>query len=401
MPETTEFDYMLKPGIVVIGQRGRYRIIRRLKIGGQVVIWHGKKIGDEFDVIIKEPKRFYNTQLLQLNLEMFKTGKNILKQITCCPGVEKYIDECSGFTEFLVTYYHRGIPLKPMLNKKPLDWRIAMDIAIKLLRSISCIHKENIVHRDIKPKNILYDGENTVLIDFNTAKRFYQGMTLDSAAIYSRGGYTAPEQATRTISLPQSDLWSFGATMYYILTGVDPVPKYIKNYPEHPLVVNISNVVKGIDEYFAEAIMACLKADYRARPSTADEVLLIMKYGKRGYSRGTRIVIKGIEIPIMSKEIIIGRSKNVDVVLDDRYDPLHYISRRHARIFLGSDGNWYIQDLGSLNKTAVYRAGFGWRIVWRGYKVPSEPFRLRNGDIIAIVFKEGKGPYLTLTFYER
>ena len=392
---------MLKPNMVIIGQHGRYKVIKQLKIGGQVIIWYGRGLDNGLDVIIKEPKRFFNTQLLHINIEMFKIGKSILKQIINCPGVEKYVDEGSGFTEFLVTLYHRGKPLKPLLNDKPLDWRIVRNIAVKLLRTISCIHRENIVHRDIKPKNILFDGENTVLIDFNTAKRFYQGMTLDNVAIYSKGGYTAPEQAARTISLPQSDLWGLGATIYYMLTGVDPVPRYIRNYPENPIVTDIKTIIPDIDEYFAEAIMACLRADYRKRPSTADEVLMIMKYGRKGYSRGTRIVIKGIEIPIMSKEVIIGRSRSADIVLDDRYDPLHYISRRHVRIFLGHDGYWYIQDLGSLNKTAVYRIGMGWKIVWKGYKEPSEPFRLKNGDIVAIVFKEGKGPYLTFTFYER
>ncbi|MEM4439802.1 MAG: FHA domain-containing protein, partial [Pyrobaculum sp.] len=71
------------------------------------------------------------------------------------------------------------------------------------------------------------------------------------------------------------------------------------------------------------------------------------------------------------------------------------ISRRHALIYR-REGRWYIKDLGSRNKTAVYRDK-KWHLVYRGYMSESQPFELKNGDVVAICYDEQYGPYIQIT----
>ena len=112
----------------------------------------------------------------------------------------------------------------------------------------------------------------------------------------------------------------------------------------------------------------------------------------------------GEVIKLRAREIELGRGpgQQVRVVYEGEKvvvqipDPYSYISRRHAKIYYDR-GEWKLVDLGSLNKTAVYRRG-KWHIVWRGHREISDAFKLENGDVIALAYDEKLGPYVQLVF---
>lgn len=110
-----------------------------------------------------------------------------------------------------------------------------IDIMKQLCDAVSFMHRNNVIHRDIKPKNILVERKSSIvkLIDFGTS-RYYYDQPMSNEAVISPGGYTAPEQR-RFLSSPQSDIWSLGAVLYFLVTGRDP--EYdMPGYPDNVVV---------------------------------------------------------------------------------------------------------------------------------------------------------------------
>lgn len=383
----------LKEGKVIKGNRGRYTVLYKLTVGGQSIIWLGSdKHGHK--VIIKEPKFSGETESDRMTLERIKVGAKILKFLNN-DYIEKYIDELDlNYTFYLITDYVNGQTIDKLFKNKPLDEKKAVEIILKILDAVNHLHTNNVLHRDIKPKNIIFSTK-PVLIDFTTAKYFYTYAQPDKTIIYSPGGYTAPEQY-QGLSLPQSDIWSIGAVLYFLLTGRDPIT-FLSGYPLKTVVKDPRKVI-SVSDNVADTIMRTMRQDYASRPSTAQEVIEILK-GKTIRDISPYLVIGNRKYYLTgSKEFTIGRAKSNDIIIRDFLDPAHYISRHHVKIF-ERNGKWYIQDLGSTNKTAIYRPNkLFWEIIWSGKRKPSRSFELKDGDIIALAFSNNRGPYLTIQF---
>ena len=118
-------------------------------------------------------------------------------------------------TAYLITEFIEGISLDEAVEKE-MDFPFKTSMR-KLIKLVQAIHKIGIYHRDIKPSNIIFRKNGSiVLIDFGSAcykKR--QNMEL----IFVSRGYSAPELYTRTPSGPQTDIYSIGALLYYLLSG--------------------------------------------------------------------------------------------------------------------------------------------------------------------------------------
>ena len=115
-----------------------------------------------------------------------------------------------------------GITLKEYINKKGrLSWKEAISVSIQVCSGIQAAHQKNIIHRDIKPQNIIISKDGKVKVtDFGIARATTSQTTTTS--MMGSVHYTAPEQARRGFSDIRSDIYSMGITMYEMVTG--PVP---------------------------------------------------------------------------------------------------------------------------------------------------------------------------------
>jgi len=220
--------------------------------------------------------------------------------------------------------------------------------------------------------------------------------------VVSPGGYTAPEQLKGT-SLFQSDIWSLGATVLYLATKRPPC-QFIKGYdcsssPRAPEALELALPDLG-DDLLNEFVAKALDPDYSRRFADAGEALTFLS-GQRVERKGLTFMIKGRSVAIPGGRVYIGRidDSRKDLALEGEflyiYDPDKYISRRHVEI-AEIQGRWYIRDLGSTNRTALYRGG-SWIYIWRGKGVTSQWFELKDGDIIALGYDDAKGPYILAT----
>ena len=241
-------------------------------------------------------------------------------------------------------------------------------------------------------------GGAVKLIDFGTAILHYESVR---EVVVSPGGYTAPEQL-RGLNLFQNDVWSVGATALFLATKRQPC-QFMRGYDcsasKAPEGVELKMPDLG-DDLLNKFVAKALAPDYSQRFADAGEALAFLAGGTE-VRRGLILRVKGRAVYVPGGALYIGRTdeKEMDLKMEGGflyiYDPNGYISRRHLEL-AEIEGRWYIRDLGSANKTAVYWGG-RWHLVWRGRGATSRWFELRDGDVIALGYDEEKGPYILIT----
>jgi len=323
--------------------------------------------------------------------------------------VVKYVSsfEVSGIP-ILVMEYAKGTNLELNASGKPLEENEALARTVQILLAVDYLHSMGVIHRDIKPKNVIVGSESSYLklIDLGTATYFHQaGIT---AAVISPGGYTPPEQFRFTAS-PQGDIWSAGATLYFMLTGQHPalsMPGYpdVRCPPPDPRKWN-----KDVSESTAKIVTKALMWDPTERFSSAKEMIMAIEGKAPSYRPEVPVLeIFSKSIPIETPRLVFGRGEGISEKVmviresDTTYvyiqDPYKWISRRHFEIF-EKGGRWYIRDLGSLNRTAV-RYGGVVKEIWVGYRRPSPEIELPRESMIYVAYGSSLSnqAYVVLTF---
>lgn len=201
-----------------------------------------------------------------------------------------------GDTKFISMAYVEGPDLHHILKdnpKMPLDR--ALNFATQLAEALAAAHAEGVVHRDLKPQNILVDKDDqTYISDFGLAKSFEQsavGMT-KTGAFVGTPRYMSPEQVEGKPADQRSDLYSYGLILYEMLTGDVPFTgestlkvmyQRIQEKPKNP-----KQLKPEIPAWVARIVMRCLEKDPSARYQSAYEILADLQGSKT--TSGSRTV---------------------------------------------------------------------------------------------------------------
>ena len=164
----------------------------------------------------------------------------------------------------------------------PLPLAQWQDLAERLLRAVGMLHRRQILHRDIKPDNLLLgdDGELR-LLDFGLA--YCPGLSLDEPSVLpGTPSYIAPEAFRGDPPSAQQDLYSVGVTLYVLLTGHFPYGE-IEAFqrPRFGVPVNASRYRPDLPEWLMQTLERAVAADPVQRFETAEEWLLLMERGER------------------------------------------------------------------------------------------------------------------------
>ena len=156
------------------------------------------------------------------------------------------------------------------------------DLAERLLRAVGMLHRRQILHRDIKPDNLLLgdDGELR-LLDFGLA--YCPGLSEDQAStLPGTPSYIAPEAFRGDAPSPQQDLYAAGVTLYFLLTGHYPHGE-IEAFqrPRFGVPVSASRYRPDLPEWIAQSLERAVAADPAERFETAEEWLLVLEQGER------------------------------------------------------------------------------------------------------------------------
>ena len=187
--------------------------------------------------------------------------------------------DASGVVQhFMVMEYCGGGTLANLAGGKPLPADKVKSIAVHICDALAYAHDNGIVHRDIKPDNVLFAEDGTVKVaDFGIAKAAFSGRDLTTTgSILGTVTYLAPEQAKGEEPDARSDIYSLGALLYELTTGRPPfqgetqLATALKHVHEAP--VPPGSVRAGIPRDLDSAIMRCLEKEPGARPRTALEL---------------------------------------------------------------------------------------------------------------------------------
>ena len=273
-----------------IGKRldGRYEILELIGIGGMADVYLANDITTGRKVAVKILKEEYLT-----NEDFKRRFRNESKAIALLshPNIVKIYDVSFGErVQFIVMEYVPGITLKEYIQQQgKVGWKETVHFTVQILRALQHAHDNGIVHRDVKPQNVMLLQDGTVkVMDFGIARFAREnGRTISEKAIGSVH-YISPEQARGEVADERSDIYSVGIVMYELLTGQLPFDgespvaialKQMQAEAKRPRELN-----PDIPEGLEEIVMRAMKKDPDLRYQSASEMLRDIDEFKRNPS---------------------------------------------------------------------------------------------------------------------
>jgi beta-lactam-binding protein with PASTA domain/tRNA A-37 threonylcarbamoyl transferase component Bud32 len=267
---------------------GRYRIVRKLGTGGMANVYlaEDEVLGRRVAIKILNDRHAGDDQFVERFRREAKNAASLSH-----PNIVSIYDrgEAEG-TYYIAMEYLDGRSLKELIVARgPAPIHIAVDYARQILAAIRFAHRHGIVHRDIKPHNVLVDGEGRLKVtDFGIARAGVSQMT-EAGSIIGTAQYLSPEQARGAPVDQTSDLYSVGVVLYELLTGLVPFSgdtpveiamKHLSSVPEPPSAKR-AEVPRDLDL----VVLRALAKDPSERYHSAEE----MDADLRRISRGVAI----------------------------------------------------------------------------------------------------------------
>ena len=258
---------------------GRYELIEKIGDGGMAIVYKAK------DRLLK---RFIAVKILKPEfvqdikfVENFRKESHAAASLSHPNIVSIYDVGQEGNINYIVMELVSGKTLNELIKEEaPMDYRKAADIAKHVSAGLSAAHKKGIVHRDVKPHNILMTEDGIAKItDFGIAKAVTNTTIVDSGKDNVMGSvhYFSPEQAKGANVDEKSDIYSLGIVLYEMLTGKVPFdgdnPVTIAlmqiNEPVTPPSVFNHNVPPGLERI----VMKAVEKQPKDRFASADEMI--------------------------------------------------------------------------------------------------------------------------------
>ena len=259
--------------ILLVAQR--YKIIKKIASGGMADIYMGQDQKLNRKVAIKILSSNYAQD--RSFVARFKREAQILAKLSDENIVQIYDWGQYNGSYFICMEYIEGSSLKEIIERKGLIApRAAARYAIKICEALEAAHKNNLIHRDIKPQNILITADNQVKVtDFGIAKHSLDDAT-KTLNIIGTANYLSPEQAMGKTIDHRTDIYSLGIVLYEMLTAdlpfrgestIEVSLKHINEAPARP-----SLMVPGIPPVLEKIVMHCLQKDSSFRYSTVSRL---------------------------------------------------------------------------------------------------------------------------------
>ncbi|MGB0000625.1 MAG: protein kinase, partial [Candidatus Acidiferrales bacterium] len=291
MPITdSETIQMVDPAVISLGSDfgPRYRIEALLGQGGMGCVYKAYDKELNRTVAIKVVRQGVMGEVDALN--RFKQELVLASKISHKNILRIHdLGEVNGM-KFISMAYVEGQDLHQLIKDNPrLPLEQVLKFATQLAGALAAAHAEDVVHRDLKPQNILVDKDGQVYIsDFGLAKSFAAGAVgmTQTGALLGTPRYMSPEQVEGKPTDGRSDIYSYGLILYEMATGDVPFTgdstlgvmyQRIKEKPKNPKLINAS-----LPNWLVRVIMRCLEKDPDARYQNAYEILADLQGSQSG-----------------------------------------------------------------------------------------------------------------------
>lgn len=267
---------MLKVGHIL---QERYSVISELGRGGMGAVYKAMDLRLNITVALKEltAQHDLDTTTLQDLRDQFKQEATVLARLSHpnLVGVTDFFEE--GRNVYLVMQFIEGISLADIIKKEgALSEKQVLLWATQLLNALSYCHNHGVIHRDIKPQNIIINAnDQAILVDFGLVKLWNPNDPKTRTAVRGIGTpqYAPPEQyeSTSGHTEPRSDIYSLGATLYHALTGQSP-PTATLRIASPEQFIRIRTLKHAITSRTANGIERAMALPRTQRWATATEM---------------------------------------------------------------------------------------------------------------------------------
>jgi serine/threonine-protein kinase len=268
---------------------GRYKVISRLGTGGMA------------DVFLAEDMQLGRKVALKLLHRRFAEDPGFVerfrREAQAAAGLQHpnvvsvYDRGAYDDTYYIAMEYLPGRTLKQLVrDEAPLDPVRAIDITVQILKAARFAHRRGVIHRDLKPHNVIVDEQDHAKVtDFGIARAGASDMT-ETGSIMGTAQYLSPEQAQGLAVSASSDLYSIAVVLYELLTGRVPfdadaaVTIALKHVSEAPPA--ISSINPSVPPELEQVVMWALNKNPADRPKDADEFVTALEQAKAAIISG-------------------------------------------------------------------------------------------------------------------
>jgi eukaryotic-like serine/threonine-protein kinase len=259
-------------GPVALGPEGRYRLVRRIASGGMGEVW-------EADDTVLGRRVALKVLVEELATDRRATRRFVREARATArlthPNVARVYDfGRDGGAPFLVMELLQGETLADRLATGPLPPAQAARIAASVADALDAAHQLGIVHRDVKPANVMLTPAGDVkVMDFGIAAAADETHSTTGSGLYATVAYVSPERLAGEPATPASDVYSLGAVLYELLCGRPPftgsTPALVARAHLHDPPPPLRELAPWVPPRLAEAAEAALAKDPARRPSSA------------------------------------------------------------------------------------------------------------------------------------
>ncbi|MGH4119983.1 Stk1 family PASTA domain-containing Ser/Thr kinase [Clostridium sp.] len=259
----------------------RYELLEKIGEGGMAIVYKAKcRLLNRF-VAVKILKEEFSNNIEFM--EKFKREAASVASLSSNNIVNIYDVGHEGDVNYIVMEYIKGKTLKEIiLQNGSMDSNLVIDYGMQIAKALECAHKNNIIHRDIKPHNILITEDGTVKVtDFGIAKAASSVTMTNTSTVMGSAHYFSPEQAKGSFVDFRTDIYSFGIVLYEMTTGrvpydaESPVSVALKHIQEP--VVPPKNINDRIPSNLNKLIVKAIEKEPIKRYQTAKDMYLDLK----------------------------------------------------------------------------------------------------------------------------
>lgn len=316
---------------------GRYEVLKRVGSGGMADVYMAKDHKLNRNVAVKVLKSEYVED--EKFLKKFETEAQAVARLSHPNIVNVYDVGIEDGINYIVMELAEGMTLKEYIRRKGyLSPKETVEISLQIASAISHAHKNHIIHRDIKPQNILVSEIGNVKVtDFGIAKATSSNTVTSTATAMGSVHYISPEQAKGRFCDEKSDIYSLGITMYEMVTGHVPFDHengvtialmHLQNEITPP-----SQIRDGIPDSLEKIILKCTMKKPEDRYQTADELITDLKLVFEDTSGGYVGIVPVIDD---SPTIMIDQNELTQRIQTNENDNTQPVE--------DPDGNAYVED---------------------------------------------------------
>ena len=294
----------------------RYEIIQKIGNGGMAIVYKARDLTLNRYVAVKVLRDEFTTD--EEFIKRFETEAQSAARLIHPNIVSIYdVGVDNNLTYYIVMELIQGKTLKEIIIQEqgPLPWKWSINVSIQIASALEMAHKNNIIHRDIKPHNIIITEDGVAKVtDFGIAKAVSNSTITAFGKTIGSVHYFSPEHARGGYTDAKSDIYSLGVVMYEMVTGRvpfdadTPVSIALKHMQEEP--VEPKEINPNIPDAVNKIIMKALQKEPALRYQTATEMLQDLRMALKDPS-GDFVDQKGIDPTSATRKMDLDEYENV------------------------------------------------------------------------------------------